>query len=273
MSQTINNSASTVYNFEGQGSNTAYSNELPINLESSSGLSVSKSSNVSNFAAGDIITYTITITNNSGSFLNGVRVIDNLGGGYLAYVTSSGSLTIDSQTYPVSPVATNPLTFTLQQLAVGATMILKYKCQVIFNLPQTVSAITNSVQAIGYPYSGTVTGYANNTIEKKTESDFSITKSSSAVDVVVGQTFNYYITLSNNTSSNTIVSTITDSLPANYTLSSVSLKIGSSPAIALSSTDYTLSASNMLMVPSATGPNITVPAENSTILTLTGFFN
>ena len=166
MSETINNSASTVYTLNGV-TNTANSNVLPVDLNSSSGLVITKTSNKSTFSIGEIITYTVTITNSSSMYLNGVRIIDNLGGGYLAYVLSSGSLTTSSQTYPVSPISTNPLTFTLQQLGVGETMTLTYKAQVVFNLPQTVSLITNSVQGIGYPYSGTITGYANNTIQKK----------------------------------------------------------------------------------------------------------
>ena len=162
---------------------TANSNVLPVNFESNTGLVITKTSNKPTFSAGEIITYTVTITNGSSSYLNGVRIIDNLGGGNLAYVVSSGSLTTSTQTYPVSPISTNPLTFTLQQLGVGETMTLTYKAQVIFNLPPTVSLITNSIEGIGYPYSGTIKGYASCTIQKKTDVDFSITKSSNVEDI------------------------------------------------------------------------------------------
>lgn len=273
MLQTINNSASTVYNFDGSTSNTATSNVLPINLETSGGLTLTKTASPETFSAGDIITYTVTITNSSASYLNGVRIIDNLGGGNLAYVVSSAKLSTGSSSYSVTPIATSPLTFTLQQLASGATMTLTYKAQVIFNLPSTVSLITNTVQGIGYPYSGTITGYANNTIEKKTESSFSITKSSSVSDVASNQSFNYYITLTNNTSDVANITSITDTLPTNYNLTAVILKIGTGSATTLSSSDYTLSSGNQLVVPSSSGPTITVPANGSTILTLTGNFS
>lgn len=273
MAQTINNSASTIYSFDGGASESATSNVLPINLQSSNGLTITKSANPTSFLAGDIITYTVTITNSSPSFLNGVRIIDNLGGGNLAYVLSSASLSTSSTTYPVNPISTNPLTFTLQQLAVGSTMTLTYKSQVIFNLPSTVSMITNTIQGIGYTASGTITGFANTTIEKKTESDFSINKTASVTDVMSGQPFNYYISLANNTNSQVSVSSITDTLPANYNLSSASLKIGSNNAIPLVSTDYTLSASNVLNVTSVGGSPITVPANSTTVLTLSGYFN
>ena len=164
----INNEASTTYQFNGSSEvNTAMSNEHTIMLENAQGLNITKTGSPTEFLAGDIITYTVKITNTSASFLTGVRVIDDLGGGNLAYVVGSGSLSTSSGSYPVSPVATNPLTFTLQQLNVGGTMTLTYKSQVIFNLPSTVSAITNSVRAIGYTSSGTVNGGASFTIQKK----------------------------------------------------------------------------------------------------------
>lgn len=273
MAQTINNSASTVYNFNGGASETASSNVLPINFQSSTGLTITKTANPTTFSAGDIITYTITITNSSSSYLTGVRIIDNLGGGNLAYVLSSASLTAGSSTYPVNPVSTNPLTFTLQQLGVGATMRLTYKAQVIFNLPSTVSMITNTVQGIGYTASGTISGFANTTIEKKTESDFSIEKTASVTDVMSNQPFNYYITLLNNTSFPVNVSSITDTLPAGYNLTMASLKIGTNPQVSLVATDFTLSSTNILNVTRVTGLPISVPANSKTILTLTGYFD
>ena len=272
MAQTINNSASTVYNFNGGASETAFSNVLPINFQDSTGLTLTKTANPTTFLAGDIITYTITITNSSSSFLNGVRIIDNLGSGNLAYVLSSASLTAGSITYPVNPISTSPLTFTLQQLGVGASMTLTYRAQVIFNLPPTVSMITNNVQGIGYTASGTINGFATATIEKKTESDFSIEKTSNATDVVPNQAFNYYITLSNNTNSVVNVSSITDTLPAGYNLTMASLKVGTNAPITLSSTDFTLNSSNVLNVTSVTGQPITVPTNDNTVLTLTGYF-
>ncbi len=272
MSETINNSASTTYSINGSTS-TANSNVLPVNFEPNTGLIITKTSNTSVFSVGDIITYTIKITNSSSMYLNGVRIIDNLGDGNLAYVLSSGRLTTSTQTYPVSPIATNPLTFTLQQLGVGESMTLTYQAQVVFNLPQTVSLITNTVTGIGYPHTGTIRGYANNTIQKKTNVDFSITKSSNVTNVGENQPFNYYITLSNNTGTAASVSSITDNLPSNYTLSSVQLKIGSGATVTLLPTDYTLLSNNLLTVPSSSGPTITVPAYGTTIVTLNGYFN
>lgn len=270
----IFNSATTNYLFEGSSeTQTATSNSFPINFENNQGLTLTKTANPTTFSAGDIITYTIQITNTSSSFLNGVRIIDNIGGGNLAYVIGSATLTSGTNTYPVTPVATNPLTFTLQQLAVGATMTLTYRSQVIFNLPSTVSLITNNVQGIGYTATGTVTGFAYSTIERNTDVDFSIMKSASATEVSPSQNFNYYLTLTNNTPTTVSVLNITDNLPSNFNLVSVSLKIGNGTTITLNSTDYTLSGDNIFTLPSSTGPVITVPAFGTTIVTITGNFS
>jgi len=253
--------------------NTANSNVLPVSYESNSGLVLTKTSNTDTFSVGEIINYEITIKNASSSYLNGVRIIDDLGGGNLAYVLSSANLTVGGLTYPVSPISTNPLTFTLQQLGVGETMKLSYNAQVIFNLPPSVSLITNSVTGIGYPYSGTIKGYTSNTIQKKTDVDFTFTKSSNVTEVGSNQNFSYFLTLENNTSSPATISSITDNLPSNYNLTSVSLKIGSGPEIVLSGTDYLISLSNVLTIPSSSGPFISVPSNGTSVITLTGYFS
>lgn len=273
MAEIVNNSASTTYTLTGSSTpQTVTSNTLPVILNTA-GLTLSKTANPTEFSAGDIITYTITISNTGSNYLNGVRIIDNLGGGNLAYVVGSARLTTSSETYPVTPVATNPLTFTLQQLAVGSTMTLTYRAQVIFNLPSSVTSITNSVEGIGYPASGTVTGSTSSTIQKKNSGNFSVVKSSNQTAVNPSQSFNYVITLQNNNSAIANVSNITDNLPSNYTLTGATLQIGAGSVVNLSSSDYTLSSSNQLVVPSSTGPAIIVPANGTTVLTLTGYLS
>lgn len=271
---TITNEATTNYQFNGSSDVlTATSNTNSIFLEESQGLTVTKTGSASEFLPGEIITYTVRITNSSSSFLTGVRIIDDLGGGNLAYVTGSGSLTVGSLTYPVSPVATNPLTFTLQQLNVGASMTLTYRCQVIFNLPADVEEITNSVRGIGYTSTGTVNGFSSFTIVKKNSEGLFISKTSSLDETFPGQTFSYILTLTNGTDTDAIAISTTDQLPSNFNVNSVSLKIGSGSTTVLEATDYTLTSGNLLTVPSLSGPIVTVPASSSTVITITGNFN
>ena len=65
---------------------------------------------------------------------------------------------------------------------------------------------------------------------------------------------------------------ITDNLPSNFVVTSVTLKIGSGAETTLSSSDYTLSGSNTLIIPSSSGPTVTVPASSSTIVGISGHF-
>lgn len=272
MPTTVTNQTSTEYIVNGSTEVfTTQSNSHNVVLQDAQGITLTKTSNSNTFAVGQIITYTIEITNSSSQFFNGVRIIDNLGGGNLAYVVGSATLTVGSLTYPVTPVATNPLTFTLQELNVGGTMTLRYNCQVIFNLPSTVNSITNTVQGIGYTSTGTVSGFASNTVTRTPSSDLTLTKGSTLTNVLPNQVFSYVLTFTNNTSSEITLSSVTDQLPPNFVVTSISYKIGSGNTVILSSDDYTLTGTNFLTIPSGVGPNINVPANGATIITITGY--
>ncbi len=273
MSTTITNEATTVYQYVGSASTeTVSSNTNSIVLEDASGLTITKSPSATNFAPGDIITYTVTITNNTGSYLTGVRIIDNLGAGNLAYVSGSATVSTLSTTYPVTPVSTSPLGFALQQLNVGQTMTLTYRAQVIFNLSSSVTLITNSIQGIGYTADSTVSGYANSTISRVSGSNVISRKTSSVSEVYPRQILSYYITLSNNNSQSVAnVISIVDELPQNFVVTNLMVKVGSSNAVMLNSGDYSL-ISNVLTVTSVNGSVITIPAGETTVLTINGYF-
>lgn len=274
MPTTVNNQAGALYQFEGSAEiQSVTSNQSTVTLQDSQGLSVTKTANPTTLSPGAIINYTVQITNNSGSFLTGVRVIDDLGGGNLAYVTGSASLFASGTSYAVNPVATNPLTFTLQQLGVGATMTLTYKAQVIFNLPATVNTVTNTVRAIGYTASGTINGFANATIQRQNTLGVSITKTSNESTVYPNQLLRYTITLTNNSSTLANVESVTDQLPANFVLTSATMRVGSGSTISLDESDYSLTGTNFLTIPSVSGPSIVVPAGGTTVITLSGYLS
>ena len=274
MATTITNDATINYNFEGSTELlSATSNQNSIVLQDPQGITLVKTSSAAEFAACEILTYTVQITNNSGQFFNGVRIIDNLGGGNLAYVLGSASLTVGTLTYPVTPISTNPLTFTLQELSNGATMTLRYNVQVVFNLPATVGSITNTVQGIGYTASGTVTGFDSNTIQKKTDGELTIAKSASMTSVLPNQNFSYIISVSNNSNTIAEVDSIVDQLPANFVVTGVFVRIGTGVNTQLTSGQYDLTGTNLITIPSTTGPNITVPVNGTTIITISGYLS
>lgn len=270
---TINNEASATYTFAGDASQmTSTSNNHSITLQLEQGLTLTKSASPTTFVSGEIITYTLTIANTSGSFLSGVRIVDDLGGGNLAYVVGSASINTLSTTYPVSPSATSPLTFVLQELNVGQTMTLTYKAQVIFSLPSSVSVITNNVQGTGYTSSGTVEGSASSSIDKRNTMSLAIAKTSNITTVAPNQNFNYILTINNPNSVASTLVNIVDQFVSNYVLSSITVKIGSGLVQTLLPTDYTFTAGKLLTISTVNTSAITIPATTSAVVTINGYF-
>ncbi len=269
----INNQASTSYTFDGQPTvTTSLSNNHSITLELNQTLDLEKSAAPTTFVAGDIITYTLRITNTSGSFLSGVRIVDNLGEGNLAYVLGSATLTTLSTSYPVTPSATSPLTFVLQELNVGQTATLTYKAQVVFNLPASVNSITNTVEGTGYTSSGTVTGTASATIEKRDSLSLAIAKTSSLSSVTPNQNFDYILTINNPNSTTSTLVNIVDQFVPSFNLNSISVKIGTGSNVMLVSGDYTFSASKLLTITKVQGLPISIPASSLAVVTINGYF-
>ena len=276
----IMNSATINFSFSGSSEEfSETSNIATVNLLNSNGISVEKSANTSVFVPGGTVTYVVTITNTGNEWLSGVRLTDNLSGnGYLTYVPGSAVLTYNGQALAPQIASTNPLVFTLSPLVSGQTMVLNYTCRIPANISSSVNEITNTVTGIGYTYNSTVEDTSSYTITRSPSADLSITKTASAENISVGQTFNYVITATNSSTSVASVQSLTDNLPDNFVIETVSLKIGSGPVTVLSPDQYTISAGNLLTVPSSTGPIITVPARSgsvngTTVLTISGHFD
>lgn len=270
----ILNEANATYVFDGSSvEKSIASNTVSVDLQSAQGLTLTKTANPTEYLAGDIIDYAITITNNSASHFSGVRIIDDLGGGNMAYVLGSATLTVGSLTYNVTPISTHPLTFTLQELRTGETMTLRYKSQIIFNLPASVGVITNNVKGIGYTSTGTIVGFTNETIQKKITDELIMTKSASATVVYANQNFKYFIKIVNNSSASATITKFVDQLPENFELTSVAIQTGSNPPVVLSSDQYLLNGTNMLTIPSATGSGIVVPANENVQVIISGYFS
>ena len=101
----------------------------------------------------------------------------------------------------------------------------------------------------------------------------SISKTSSVSEVFPNQTFDYVLSLTNNSDTDAVAISTTDQLPSNFVVTSVSLRIGSGSTMILDGTDYTLSSSNLLPIPSLTGPIVSVPAGGASVITISGYFS
>ena len=266
------NKATVNYKFSGSTNTyTNNSNVSTVELKAENGISITKTSQSTTFVPGGTINYVVTIKNTGTSWFSGVRIIDNLSdAGYLTYVSGSALLYYNSQYVAPEIASTNPLIFTLSPLSSGQTMILSYTCKVPSNISSTVNSITNSVEGIGYTYNAKVTGYSSYTVTRSSVANLTITKSASSTSVSPGEIYNYTLTLSNQGTTMANVSSLVDELPSNFTISSIKLKIGSGSTTTLSNSDYILDSNNKLTIPSGTGPSITVPANGTTVVTITG---
>ncbi|MBQ7466886.1 MAG: DUF11 domain-containing protein [Clostridia bacterium] len=275
----IMNNATVNFTFSGSSEEfSETSNTTTVTLNNGGNLSITKTAQQDTYVPGGTVTYIVTITNNGPYWFSGVRLTDDLSGnGYLTYVNGSALLYINGQALSPQIASTSPLVFTLSPLSVGESMVLTYTCRVPLNIAPNVDSITNTASGIGYTFDSTAEDSDSVTITRSESANLSINKTSSESNVNVGQTFSYFITLTNSGNSVANVSSIVDDFPSNFQISSVSLKIGSGPNNLLNSSDYTISPSNVLTVPSATGPSITVPAvsggtNGTTVLTITGNF-
>ena len=273
----IMNNATVNFSFSGSSDEfSETSNTTTVTLNESGNLSIIKTAQQDTFYPGSTVTYIVTITNNGPYWFSGVRLTDDLSGnGYLTYVNGSALLYINGQALAPQIVSTNPLVFTLSPLNVGQSMVLTYTCRIPSNISTSVDSITNTASGIGYTFNSTAEDSDSFTITRSQSANLSITKSSSSSSVNVGETFSYFITLTNSGDAVANVSSIIDDFPSNFQITSVALKIGNGANNVLNPSDYTISPTNVLTVPSATGPTITVPtapgsANGTTVLTVNG---
>lgn len=278
MSEEVMNTSTVNYSFSGSGVvYSGLSNISNVTLKDENSLIITKEAQSSSFIPGETLTYVLTISNGGSSYFTGVRIVDDLGGnGQLSYIQGSAMLYYYSQYIRPEIASTNPLTFTLSPLSPGQTMILTYSCKVSSSLPGSVLSITNSVVGTGYTYNDKVTTTASCEVQRSSMSELSIVKSATASSVSPGEVFSYNITLTNQSSTQANVSSVTDSLPSNFVVSSVKLKVGNGGQVLLNASDYILDQSNNFTLPSNTGPQVIVPAYSTggagqTVVTITGY--
>jgi hypothetical protein len=77
----------------------------------------------------------------------------------------------------------------------------------------------------------------------------------------------------NGSSTSANVTRLTDQLPANFIITSVTLQEGSGSVINLTTDDYNLSGSNLFTMPTAVGEQVFVPANSTTVITINGYFS
>lgn len=277
MATQVSNQASVNYTFSGSPTSiTESSNVNIITLLDQNSLTLNKYTQDTTFTPGGTVTYFVDITNTGTQYFTGVRIVDDLPN-YLTYIPGTAILYINGQALAAQVASTNPLTFTLSPLAGGNSMILSYVVRVSASIPSSVTSLTNTANGIGYAAMGEATDSSSTTITRSSSANLTITKTASTSQVNYNEVFSYTITLTNSGLTNAEVNNIIDQLPTNFNISSITLKIGNNQTT-LSPSEYVITSTNELTIPSATGPTIIVPASSSSgdgtaVVTITGYIN
>lgn len=284
MATQINNSATAVYGYGRNSRDSASSNVATTNLITEYAISGYKESLNSAFRAGENITYYVHISNDGTSPLYNVTVSDDLGGSGtpLSFVESSAVLNLNGSNQTITPTSVNPLTFVLPSaLAAGDLATLTYVARVNSGISDDVTEITNTatIQANEGSSTGSLISVSPSptvTLELEDYANVTMSKSVSTNEITVGETFSYTITLSNSGNLDATGVIITDILPTNFTISSIT-SVTNGVLTTFDTGDYTVDpTTNTLTLPNtSSAQTITVPATTSagdgtTIVTITG---
>ena len=281
----LNNQASIRYNYSGAGTGTAVSNTVTTNLLDRYTLAATKTPLSSTFRPGENVTYVIRVENNGSGDLYNVTIADDLGGGAdtpLVYNPASLRAYVDSIPVTISPVVQGgTLTAVLPApLPAGTAAILVYTAQVRPDVDFTLQSITNTVAvtANGGSAAGpavTVTPSPTATLLRDSYAEVTLYKEADKQSVMAGEPLTYTFTMTNTGNQAAGAVTLTDTLPAGFAVTQVTVDSGAGTVV-LPSTGYTVdTTTNTITIPSATGTPIQVAAATAaapgvTTVTVTG---
>ncbi|MBQ8468906.1 MAG: DUF11 domain-containing protein [Clostridia bacterium] len=276
MATTVSNQASVTFGYEGAtGTVTNDSNVVSavINDEYSFNLELTSSS--TSYRPGETITYFVKITNTGSAPLTNIVVSDDMAGGVINYIAGTAQMIYNDMITPLSSSSDNPLVLNLPiSLPAGDGVIVTYNTTVDNFLTTRVTEIINTVTVTASAGTGTIAKSASLTLTIEDFADVLIEKSQSTDNVNNNGTMIYTLTLTNRGNLDAENVVISDQLPTQFTISSIVSNNDGTTHSYLPS-EYTLSGTNELTLPSDTGTPIVVPADsgtgdNITTITITG---
>ncbi len=285
MPTTITNTASATYGYGRTGTGSATSNQTTATLLDEFAISATKRSQNEDFRPGENISYYIQITNTGTSPLYNITVADDNGGSGtpLTYLSGSAYQNYNGTITAVNPTTTSPLTFVFSgPLAAGESVVFDY-VSTVGAVTSSVSEITNTatVTANSGSASGTqITASPSPTVTLPLAEYASVlmTKTTSADQITEGVPFSYTLTLENSGNQEATGVVITDVLPENFVISSITVTTGGvTQTVDSGSYTYT-SSTRTLTLPTGSTLELTVPASTSagtgkTIVVITGQIN
>ena len=194
----FSNQATLTYNGTTTNSNIAYGEILDV-------LTVAKISIEGSYAPGGIVTYVITMRNTGNSALNGLSILDNLGG-YdfggttlypLTYEDGSATLFIDGAIQPAPAVTPGPpLVISGINIPGGSDAVLVYQARANqYASPAADGSITNTATVTGDGLSAPIT--ATEVVDATSAPILTISKSITPSQVVDNDRVTYTFVIQN----------------------------------------------------------------------------
>ncbi len=196
----------------------------PTATQSLIDLAITKTDSADPIIPGQPLVYTIVVTNNGPSNATQVRVTDNLPNGIqITSATSTvGTVTIPASAQDTTPANNDDLIVNVGNLALGATATITVNATV---LPGTTGTLTNVANVESLDTSLTETNTANNIATETTgltpAIDLRISKVDSIDPAFAGGALTYTIVVTNDGPSTATNVTLSDTLPAGVTFTSV----------------------------------------------------
>lgn len=278
----INNTASATYNYGESGSASATSNVASTSLLSQFQLTATKTAGITTYRPGENIPFIVQLKNSGTSPLYAVTLKDDLGSGNLSFVEGSAYVLRNNVLTAVTPtVSGGSLSVEVaDDLSAGGELTVLYTARVNENLSEGVEDIQNTATFTAQGVRGgsliSDTPTVDATITREDYASIEMTKSVSSDQVTAGVPFDYVITLENTGNTEATGVVITDVLPEDFTINSIT-SVSGGTTTTFTTSDYTLDDdTNTLTLPNTSSSlSISVPArgsaeENITTITING---
>lgn len=279
MATTITNQASVSFDYTGSTQTvTNESNSVSATINDEYSFTLALTSSSTSYRPGETITYFVKITNIGSAGLSNIKVSDDMAGGVINYIPNTAQMIYNDMITPLTATSITPLEFTLPMtLPAGDTVIVTYNTTVDNIISSRVTDIINTVTVTASAGTSTISQTDSLTLTIEDYANVLIEKSQNKENLNVNDTLIYTLTLTNTGNLDAENVVVTDQLPEEFTVTSiVSNNDGTSHTY--DPTEYTISATNELTLPNATGTPIVVPANdgtgsNITTITITGILS
>ena len=251
------------------------SNTTGTELDVSYGIEISHGAAPETYIEGDTIRYTVVVRNTGNGTLADPVVTVDLAGGALDYVEGSAVAFLydgsDVTEYPITVSENGTLVFTLSgDLPAGAAAYIVYSAVVDqSDLAREDVRCELVSTATVVAHEGTVDGPAITDSDTATIRCTPITIVKSAPETAsVGDTISFVFTITNNTGASVGLDRLTDQLPAQFSLTAVSVTNDGIETPLTEGSDYTVTDGGLLTVTPA--GTFVLAAGETVLLTVTG---